>query len=97
MFDPPWVPQCSGSVQDPINEDQSVSHHESKHCFYSVAALAKLNPKMWAKLKVFLSSSAGKNLIHCLCRAHRIFYMGIKLFCLFTEVLYCISYPYEIE
>ncbi|XP_053139409.1 protein unc-80 homolog isoform X3 [Hemicordylus capensis] len=23
MFDPPWVPQCSGSVQDPINEDQS--------------------------------------------------------------------------
>ncbi|KAB1279135.1 Protein unc-80-like protein [Camelus dromedarius] len=24
MFDPPWVPQCSGSVQDPINEDQSV-------------------------------------------------------------------------
>ncbi|ETE65869.1 Protein unc-80-like protein, partial [Ophiophagus hannah] len=25
MFDPPWVPQCSGSVQDPINEDQSKS------------------------------------------------------------------------
>ncbi|KAE8580430.1 hypothetical protein XENTR_v10024429 [Xenopus tropicalis] len=25
MFDPPWVPQSSGSVQDPINEDQSKS------------------------------------------------------------------------
>ncbi|XP_067326421.1 protein unc-80 homolog isoform X11 [Anolis sagrei] len=25
MFDPPWVPQCGGSVQDPINEDQSKS------------------------------------------------------------------------
>ncbi|KAM4815512.1 protein unc-80 homolog, partial [Thomomys bottae] len=25
MFDPPWVAQCSGSVQDPINEDQSKS------------------------------------------------------------------------
>ncbi|GAB0191789.1 protein unc-80 [Grus japonensis] len=25
MFDPPWVPQCTGSVQDPINEDQSKS------------------------------------------------------------------------
>ncbi|XP_072303133.1 protein unc-80 homolog isoform X5 [Eucyclogobius newberryi] len=26
IFDPPWVPQNTGSVQDPINEDQSVSH-----------------------------------------------------------------------
>ncbi|XP_062817239.1 protein unc-80 homolog isoform X8 [Anolis carolinensis] len=25
MFDPPWVPQCGGSVQDTINEDQSKS------------------------------------------------------------------------
>ncbi|XP_072274669.1 protein unc-80 homolog isoform X5 [Pyxicephalus adspersus] len=25
MFDPPWVPQSSGSVQDPISEDQSKS------------------------------------------------------------------------
>ncbi|XP_048124538.1 protein unc-80 homolog isoform X5 [Alosa alosa] len=25
MFDPPWVPQNTGSVQDPINEDQSKS------------------------------------------------------------------------
>lgn len=25
MFDPPWVPQSCGSVQDPINEDQSKS------------------------------------------------------------------------
>lgn len=25
IFDPPWVPQNTGSVQDPINEDQSVS------------------------------------------------------------------------
>lgn len=25
IFDPPWVPQNAGSVQDPINEDQSVS------------------------------------------------------------------------
>ncbi|XP_041120448.1 protein unc-80 homolog isoform X3 [Polyodon spathula] len=25
MFDPPWVPQSTGSVQDPINEDQSKS------------------------------------------------------------------------
>uniref|UniRef100_A0ACB8G170 Protein unc-80 n=1 Tax=Sphaerodactylus townsendi TaxID=933632 RepID=A0ACB8G170_9SAUR len=25
MFDPPWVPQCGGSVQEPINEDQSKS------------------------------------------------------------------------
>uniref|UniRef100_A0A3B5MV28 Uncharacterized protein n=1 Tax=Xiphophorus couchianus TaxID=32473 RepID=A0A3B5MV28_9TELE len=25
IFDPPWVPQTTGSVQDPINEDQSKS------------------------------------------------------------------------
>lgn len=25
IFDPPWVPQNTGSVQDPITEDQSVS------------------------------------------------------------------------
>lgn len=25
IFDPPWVPLNTGSVQDPINEDQSVS------------------------------------------------------------------------
>lgn len=25
IFDPPWVPQNTGSVQDPISEDQSVS------------------------------------------------------------------------
>ncbi|XP_063072865.1 protein unc-80 homolog [Engraulis encrasicolus] len=25
MFDPPWIPQNTGSVQDPINEDQSKS------------------------------------------------------------------------
>ncbi|XP_013918192.1 PREDICTED: protein unc-80 homolog [Thamnophis sirtalis] len=31
MFDPPWVPQCSGSVQDPINEDQS--ERTNARCF----------------------------------------------------------------
>ncbi|MEE6491018.1 hypothetical protein FKM82_016071 [Ascaphus truei] len=32
MFDPPWVPQSSGSVQDPINEDQSVNEeHATEH------------------------------------------------------------------
>lgn len=31
IFDPPWVPQNTGSVQDPINEDQSVSLNPSSH------------------------------------------------------------------
>ncbi|KAE8278523.1 Protein unc-80-like protein [Larimichthys crocea] len=35
IFDPPWVPQNTGSVQDPINEDQSRavsrSHQRAEH------------------------------------------------------------------
>ncbi|XP_073489623.1 protein unc-80 homolog isoform X7 [Aquarana catesbeiana] len=31
MFDPPWVPQSSGSVQDPISEDQSRAEHILKN------------------------------------------------------------------
>lgn len=53
MFDPPWVPQCSGSVQDPINEDQSVSRHpESQHWFFSVEVCGQLSQKMWLIIPV---------------------------------------------
>lgn len=34
IFDPPWVPQNTGSVQDPINEDQSVSPSFLFSCTY---------------------------------------------------------------
>lgn len=41
IFDPPWVPQNTGSVQDPINEDQSVSLSSCSHRLPSVHVLTR--------------------------------------------------------
>ncbi|KAE8580435.1 hypothetical protein XENTR_v10024429 [Xenopus tropicalis] len=61
MFDPPWVPQSSGSVQDPINEDQSVSR-SVKHKSFSARAVSRSHQRAEHILKNLQQEEEKKRL-----------------------------------